>query len=114
MGAIVATLLTKSLLVQVSVIAMPRQEIASVVDCHGLVDVRGHKVIKASPDALGQVRRGLARLGLQTLYGIDVGKLLISAQSTPDREANLSVSRKSYRLLTSRAARGGKKKGRVV
>lgn len=62
---------------------MPDQEVSSVVDDLGLVDVSGYPVVEPSLCA-GSERRGrLGGLGLEALDGVDVSLLLVLGEGVP-------------------------------
>lgn len=83
LSAGVTALLTKRLLVQPGEVPVPREEVTSVVDAQGLVDVSRDEVIEASLGTGSNRRRRQGRLGLDTLDGIDIGLLLLLGEGVP-------------------------------
>lgn len=72
----VATLVAHSFLEVPDIVPVPGQEGSSVVDTHGLVDVRGNEVIVARTRTGGLIRRGQRRQLLEAKHRVNVRLLL--------------------------------------
>ena len=97
LGSLVAALLLESPLVDPGVVPVPHEEVARVVDGHGLVDVGGDEVIEAGLRAGNKRTRGQGRLGLQALDGRDVRLLLVRRQGAPRNEPRSAFGSRRWR-----------------
>lgn len=77
---------------------MPDQEVSSVVDDLGLVNVSGYPVVEPSLCAGSERRGSLGRLGLETLDGVDVSLLLILGEGVPANVSTCKLKRNTVKL----------------